>query len=167
MTIVSSVILENSIQRDGRSHITERHLDHLGKEYRVNYLASVGEDINSILAIHANQAWDNAVQREIDNFLLRLVDGTLPDPATLVFNYTTRIDVLKALLRWAVKQTVVEALKAIPIINYVKANYTVTQIANALGVTTTIVNKIYNRFVTLESIIKPLIDTDTTQVMEV
>lgn len=44
MSIVSSIIVDDAPQKDGRRYITERHTDHLGKVYDVQYTARVNDD---------------------------------------------------------------------------------------------------------------------------
>lgn len=53
MPITSSQIIRQSTQTDGRSYVTERHTDHRGENYDIEYLAAVGMDINQVLLARA------------------------------------------------------------------------------------------------------------------
>lgn len=49
MPIINSVITKTVEQVDGRTDVTESHIDQNGIEYQVNYLAAVGLDLNAVL----------------------------------------------------------------------------------------------------------------------
>lgn len=55
MSIVTSTIVEDRIQIDGRRSIIERHVDDLGVEHLVFYLAESKEDVEAMLPIRAAQ----------------------------------------------------------------------------------------------------------------
>ena len=55
MAIVSSTIIEDARQRDGRRHVCERHVDHLGGVRDVRYMAESGADATAILPTRAAQ----------------------------------------------------------------------------------------------------------------
>lgn len=53
MPIVSSTILSQNEQVDGRTAVTERHTDHHGHEYDISYIAAIGMDIYAVMAARA------------------------------------------------------------------------------------------------------------------
>jgi hypothetical protein len=53
MPIVTSIILSQNQQIDGRTAVTERHTDHNGQDYDIDYLAAIGVDIYAIMAARA------------------------------------------------------------------------------------------------------------------
>jgi len=55
MSIVSSEVIADSVQIDGRRAITERHVDHLSVGHLVQYMAEAGDDISARLAPGALQ----------------------------------------------------------------------------------------------------------------
>lgn len=57
--IVSSEIIEQTIQKDGRTYVREKHVDHVGKEHFVEYLG------DPALELHAIQIMDNLRQGEL------------------------------------------------------------------------------------------------------
>lgn len=166
MAIVISEIIGTYPQADGRQYVRERHVDQLAKEYFVEYLADIGMDINAKLAEHAAQIWQNCIDGEIQMWIGKLEQGVLPDPSLINMNYAVKLDLLREFVRWACRNKALEALKGIVAINYVKSNYNTAQIAAFLGVTNTVVNAFLSRFATLEKDLKPLLDADSTKVVE-
>jgi hypothetical protein len=55
MPILTSQIIRDLPQVDGRSYITERHVDHNGKSYDVEYLADVGLDTALVMQLRADK----------------------------------------------------------------------------------------------------------------
>lgn len=163
---MTSEIIGTYPQSDGRQYVTERHVDQLAKEYFVEYLAEIGMDIQAKLDEHAARIWQNCIDGEIVKWLNKLEDGTLPDPSLINMDYATKLDLLKALVKWAVRSHAIEALKALVAINYVKNNYNTTQIAAFLGVSSTVVTAFLNRFSVLEKDLKPLLEADATKIVE-
>jgi len=49
MPIVSSIIIANDPQADGRFAVCERHTDDHGLTHDVNYLADPGTDVNAVM----------------------------------------------------------------------------------------------------------------------
>lgn len=49
LTIVSSVIVDDSRQADGRRWIRERHTPNIGETIDVVYMADAGWDVNAIM----------------------------------------------------------------------------------------------------------------------
>jgi hypothetical protein len=55
MPIITSQIIRELPQADGRSYITERHVDHNGKSYDVEYLADAGLDTALVMQLRADK----------------------------------------------------------------------------------------------------------------
>ncbi|ARO88161.3 hypothetical protein EBAPG3_010445 [Nitrosospira lacus] len=53
MPIVSSQIISQSVQVDGRTDVLERHTDHNGVDHDCPYTAAVGLDINVVMTLRA------------------------------------------------------------------------------------------------------------------
>jgi len=53
VSIVSSVILAQSVNADGSIHVVESHTDSTGKQHHVRYTASPSRDLNATLAANA------------------------------------------------------------------------------------------------------------------
>jgi len=87
MTIVSSIVSQQSQQKDGRIWVFETHTDQLGVSYFVIWLCPVGTSVTSLLTIHANNIWNNLVINEIANNLKQV--STLGLNAVVTFNYST------------------------------------------------------------------------------
>lgn len=65
MPIVSSLIVHEQIQRDGRRWILEEHTDHLGRKLQFHYLAAAGVVSATELAEHAIRLGNEAKRNEI------------------------------------------------------------------------------------------------------
>ena len=173
MAIVSSQIIEQHRQTDGRWDITEKHIDHLAKEYIVNYLSEPSADplnppasVVTLLAQHAVDIWNGCIEGEEIQYRNMLESGTLPDPALIVINYSTRINILKRLIKWMVRNNCIENLKAVHVYTYLKNNYTANQIATALGVSVDAVNAFFSRMLIIQRDLKPVIEDDLTKVVD-
>lgn len=66
MSIATSVIIEDSIQVDGRRSIRERHTDHLGVTHNRTFIAPAEYDRDAGLAVNATTLAETLAQREID-----------------------------------------------------------------------------------------------------
>jgi hypothetical protein len=66
MPIVSSAIVEDRVQRDGRRSVQERHVDHLGGVQDVFYLAEAGADVAAMLPVRAALMDAQVAQAELD-----------------------------------------------------------------------------------------------------
>lgn len=78
MAIISSTIVEDRVQADGRRHVTERHEDHLGVVFLNHYMAEAGANIATAMNNRVAQLEANAVQAELE-----LIIATLPPNPTL------------------------------------------------------------------------------------
>lgn len=91
--IVSSVIIEDAAQKDGRRWITERHTDQLGKTYDVVYIAIEGANVNTALAARATQINQQLIDRETAANVQRAIDSA----AAPILNYSAASDFRSAL----------------------------------------------------------------------
>jgi hypothetical protein len=127
MTIVSSIIEEISLQKDGRRWVREAHTDHVGVKYIRSYLAAADEDTEAGLAAYALQLGENTRLGEIlSNIADVTANGSLAAPTT---NYSTPAQNFAALrLSYAVA-TRVEAIMIGDFLN----TLTSQQLQNAFG----------------------------------
>lgn len=65
MPIVSSVVLEDRVQVDGRRSVSELHTDHLGVQYPVSYMAEAKDDVGVVLVARAAQLEADLAAAEI------------------------------------------------------------------------------------------------------
>lgn len=76
MSIVSSVIAANDVQRDGRRWVREHHTDHTGAITPHTYLAGAADDINAAMAAYAALLVGMLREAEIArNIVAILADG--------------------------------------------------------------------------------------------
>lgn len=87
MSIVSSSILQDNRQRDGRRQITEQHIDHLGIEYQRGYLAEPSFDAVAALPANAARIVSDTQAAEIAANIDAIT--TLGAQAILTFLYST------------------------------------------------------------------------------
>jgi len=66
MGVVTSVIVEDRVQRDGRRSVQEQHTDHLGRVQDVFYLAEADADVAAMLPVRAALIDAQAAQAELD-----------------------------------------------------------------------------------------------------
>ncbi len=108
MGIVSSVLVAESAQKDGRKWIQETHTDNVGLVYVIRYLAAVGLDTAAIMAARATQLGDDLTAAEIAANVARITaDGSL---ATIVLNYSTALQSRTALRAAYLTATKVDAI---------------------------------------------------------
>lgn len=95
MPIVSSEIIEDSPQADGRRWITEQHVDQLGLAYEFRYLADADADPAGRLASRAAELDAELTAVEIAaNLSAVLADGPA---AQLTFSYSTQVQSIAAM----------------------------------------------------------------------
>ena len=75
MPIVTSVIVDQTTQADGSLSVHERHTDHTGLTYDVNYFAPAGMDIDAVLSARASKIGSDidareAIEAEANNYTL-------------------------------------------------------------------------------------------------
>jgi hypothetical protein len=82
MTISTSTIVEDRAQRDGRRHVTERHVDHVGVVFLIPYMGEAGANVNTLMAARVAILEAAAIANELEQLI-----ATLPPNPTL--NYAT------------------------------------------------------------------------------
>ena len=166
MAIISSQVIEDQAQKDGRRSIRERHIDHLGTYHFVQYLADVGMDINAIMLARIpfinTMLVDNEEQKLISKF-----EEEHSDPTAYTFNFTTKQAFLRRLIRYLMKHRDVKIIVAIkPMIDWLKATYTAAQIATYLGITTVVLGRINTRLDAIFAI-AAVLETDNNLIEEI
>lgn len=78
MSIVSSTIIEDAPQVDGRRAIRERHTDSHGIAHDVDYLAEADADVESILATHAAGVAAQLAATEVKAIAAFMLTGNSP-----------------------------------------------------------------------------------------
>ena len=63
--IVSSTIVSDSPQSDGRRYVRERHVEADGTRHDVTWMAEVGQEADAFLAIRAAQIEAQLIENEI------------------------------------------------------------------------------------------------------
>lgn len=63
--IVSSQIVEDRVQVDGRRAIQERHVDHVGRVESVFYLSEAGDNVDAIMLARVPVLEQQATEREL------------------------------------------------------------------------------------------------------
>ena len=84
MSIVQSIIVSDSPQKDGRRYIRERHTDHVGVHHECVYLAEAGADANVALANRVAVIVVQLEENEHSQNINRALDHLMP-----VFIHTT------------------------------------------------------------------------------
>lgn len=84
MPIVTSTIIEDSPQIDGRRAIRERHIDSHGNAHDVDYLAEADADVESILATHAAGVAAQLAASEVKAVAAWMLAGNSPTQWTFV-----------------------------------------------------------------------------------
>ena len=100
MSIVASVIVEDSPQVDGRRHIAEKHTDHVPRDHFVRYRAAAGLDVNAVMLDRVPQVWAGLVEAEVGQNMANILSG----------DYTVTTDyVVVADMRQAIRAAYLEA----------------------------------------------------------
>lgn len=108
MSIVSSAIVEDSVQKDGRRWVRERHLDQVGLEYVIAYLAQSADNATTIMNARATQlALDITAAEIAANVAQIMVAGSLASPT---FIYSTMLQSRNALRLAYQNSTRIEAV---------------------------------------------------------
>lgn len=95
MSITVSVVSQESAQRDNRFWVQETHTDNIGLLYVLRYLASVGTDINAILAARAITLAQQIKDGEIAANVAQV--QALGSLAATTFNYSAGLENFAAL----------------------------------------------------------------------
>ena len=72
---MQSTLLIISPQSDGRSYVTERHVDQCGVAHIIEYLADAETDRDAMLQTHADQLAEQLRQSELDSWLADVKQG--------------------------------------------------------------------------------------------
>jgi hypothetical protein len=129
VSIVSSVIVETDVQKDGRKWVHEVHVDQLGLKYERNYLAGAADDLNVALAAYAVLLANVIQANEINTNLGSVVGfGSL---ATYTLNYSTAAQNFAALRIAYHDATQTQAI----MIGDFLSSLTDVQLENAFGLT--------------------------------
>lgn len=108
MSIVSSSLIAEGAQADGRRWIAETHTDNIGLKYVIRYLADVGLDTAAVLAARAITLASDIANAEIaQNVAAVVANGSL---AVLTFNYSTALQGRNALRAAYLTATQVQAI---------------------------------------------------------
>lgn len=84
MPIVSSEIIEDSPQVDGRRAIRERHVDSHGTPHDVDYLADADADLDAMLSLHAAGVAVQLAAAEVKAIAAFMLAGNSPTQWTFV-----------------------------------------------------------------------------------
>lgn len=165
--ITKSEIINKNLQALGRFDVREKHTDHLGNVHFFGYLADASSDLNSLLITHASNVWNSLIEKEKQDILEKIRNGIISDFNLLSFDYATKVECLKFLFRNIINQPASEAIKFIPLMEYIQTQFTKTQLATAFGVSTTFIQSIYDRFSQLKTNLKPLLEGDNLLIKEI
>lgn len=103
MPIISSQIITDSAQADGRRYIRERHTDHLSKLYDVVYLAEIEATIQDVLLTRAALITEELRKHEINANLKKALNAELVftfDYSTIAENRTALRELFKTATKW-------------------------------------------------------------------
>lgn len=79
MPIVSTEIVEDRIQIDGRRFIAERHVDHLGVGHVIRYLAESAADPNAVASARIAVLEQQLAAWEMGKNFVAILDGRFDD----------------------------------------------------------------------------------------
>lgn len=161
MGIVSSEIIEDSLQAHGRRYLLEKHIDHLGRIHLYHGEIDVGGDAVAQMNNRIVHIDDMMVQKEIEKYIEMAESGIEIDPTTIP-DYATKVQVLKALIKQAFLSGVhTIAFSIIAIID----SLTDTQIRNIVNIDRAKVDKIRNRVINLK-LIRAAVNSDSDDIEE-
>lgn len=152
MSIVSSQIVEDRAQADGRRAIRERHTDHIGRHQEVTYLAESGANATTTMNNRVAQIEAHSKATEI---LANLNNALSDDTPAPTFDYSTQQEFSSA-LRELFKLS--RGRDALRLGWYVESfNLTNNQLANLFGITagqaTTLQTKLDNMAAAYEAML--------------
>jgi hypothetical protein len=130
MAIISSAIVEDSRQSDGRRWIRERHTDQIGLVYEFAWMAASGQDATAVMTARVADINTGLIANEIaSNIADVAANGSLANP---VLNYSTAAAnflVLRAVFGLATQ------LQAVMVGDFLNT-LSNAQLASAFGITT-------------------------------
>jgi hypothetical protein len=134
VAIVSSVIAEDAVQRDGRRWLREHHTDHLGVVHVITYLAAAGHDAAAALLARVATIEASLRDQEIAANMASVVTEGRFAEVTLVHSTVAQN---RAALREAYRSAT--RVEAIMIGDYLNS-LTNAQLQSAFGLTSAQVN---------------------------
>lgn len=90
--IISSIIVEDSPQADGRRQVRERHIDHIGCVQAIAYTAEVDVDINAVMIQRVPLLEQQAKDRELQSLEQKVLHGIDPFPQNTAPIYNTQVE---------------------------------------------------------------------------
>lgn len=154
MSIITSVINQNLLQADGSRHITEYHIDHVGKIHRKYYTWRTGmADINTFLANHATiieTRLGKLEDREALGRILYIGENSLDVANNPIHSTSKRITkkIIYAMMlaRNDNETDLVGMMVSLePLLNYLNTNYTDGQLRGFLDITQVQLNKMRDK----------------------
>lgn len=67
--LISSTIVKEEVQADGRTYVTEEFVDAIGKIHRIEYLATPLTDKNAVLLTHGSELEEYLADTEFRNII--------------------------------------------------------------------------------------------------
>lgn len=106
MSIVTSVILSDYPQRDGRRSIHERHTDHTGVSYDVHYVGPNALDVQAAMATGAQRLAAYLARSEVSSNIRRVIaDGRFAVVRVIHSTTAQNIAALRSEYREASRET--------------------------------------------------------------
>ena len=176
MSITSSKITENSLQSDGTRYISFRYTFDNGDIINFSSMQRPSDyDVDAGLIEYATKAETRIIEREDSELMVQVENGTSPLDIEPVHPSTDTAGNRKKrfrrkLLRWIVSEGDLKMIRRVfyPIWYWLKfeSGYTAQQIANYLGISLTVLQRINNRFQALHDNLA-FVDSDEQYVGEV
>ena len=142
---MNSEIMADIKQASGHRHITELHTDSAGVKHLVSYMAPAGFDEQAAMAVRSVLLGQQLIANDANNSIERLLKGE--NPLDMKFDYCTSKQAAGKMIRSGMeskKPYILLLLK--PLIEHLKMTYTSAQNADYLGVTKTVLSKIWSRY---------------------
>ncbi len=130
MPIVSSIIVEDHVQQDGRRSIAERHTDQTGGVQFARYLAEVAADADATMAARVSDLNAGLITNEIGRNIVQVITlGSLAVPTFVHSTVAQNAATLRAFYQVSTQ------LQAVMIGDFLNT-LTNAQIATAFSITT-------------------------------
>lgn len=152
-------------QADGRLSVVVDFTDKLGRVHRQTALLPKGTDVSVWSEGKIPNIEQGLIEREKAEKLQEFLDSG--DWQSITFDFATKKQVALHIIKWAMRQeNPNEVLKITPLMDWLKANYAVEQIANYLGISEVQVARVNSRFNALAGI-KVALDADKTMIEDI
>lgn len=132
MPIISSQIIEDSEQADGRRWVTEEHADSNGESYRVPYLTLSGANVTVNMNAMIVKINERLVERELSRYLHRIEQGK--NIIGLPYTETTQTQRAIEFLKWAKQKALDHDHQALRYAHNIIDQFTEAQIDGLLGI---------------------------------